>query len=321
MKAAVLEQPGRFALTERPKPEIGPTEVLVRTFVCGVCTSEIDMWEGHTNVELPRFAGHEVSGIVETVGERVTNVAVGDRVALYAEGEGFAEYVKVPAAWAVKLDESVPFAYALGEPIACAVNGVRKAQPQLDDSVCIVGCGFMGLLMLQLFKTSGVGLLIAVDTRPAILDMARKLGATHIFNPKETDVVAEVKRLTDGRGVDIGVEGAGVQATLDLTTRLVRMEGKLEVFGFHQGAPRTVDWGYWNWMAFQIINGHTRTQQHYVDAMRIGLGMMARGALDMEPLVTHRFGLDDINDAFATASAKEDGFVKGVIVLEEEDAA
>jgi threonine dehydrogenase-like Zn-dependent dehydrogenase len=93
------------------------------------------------------------------------------------------------------------------------------------------------------------------------------------------------------------------------------MEGKLEVFGFHQGAPREVDWGYWNWMAFQIVNGHTRNPDVYVEGMRLGIGMIERGTLDMAPLVTHRYALDEINRGFEMASAKEEGFVKGVIAF------
>jgi threonine dehydrogenase-like Zn-dependent dehydrogenase len=314
MQAAILEAPGRFSVGDRPVPEPGPGEVRVKTAVCGMCTSELDMFEGvNPQLTYPRFLGHEPAGVVDAVGPGVEGLRSGDRVVLYAEGTGYAEYVVVPQAWVVKLKPGVPFEHALGEPIACSVNGVRKASPEIGDSVAIVGCGFMGLIMLQVFKAVGCGPLIAVDRRESMLELARQLGATHTFGPDEAE--REVKRLTDQRGVDIGVEGAGIQATLDLTTKLVRMEGKLEVFGFHQGAPREVEWGYWNWMAFQVINGHTRSQHVYVEGIRIGMGLIERGQLDMAPLVTHRFSLTDINRGFETASAKEEGFVKGVITF------
>jgi threonine dehydrogenase-like Zn-dependent dehydrogenase len=314
MHAAILESPGRFVLENRPTPDVGPGELRVRVEVCGMCTSELDMFEGHNpTLEYPRFLGHEVSGVVDAVGPGVEDFREGDRVVLYAEGKGYAEFITVPAAWAVRLDDSTSFEHALGEPIACSVNGVRKARPEIGDSVCIVGCGFMGLIMLQVFKACGAGLLVAVDRRQSMLELAGPLGATHTFLPDEApDGIAE---LTDRRGVDIGVEAAGIQATLDLTTRLVRMEGKLEVFGFHQGQRREVDWGYWNWMAFQIINGHTRSPAIYVEGVRLGMGLLERGQLDMGPLVTHRFRLDDINRGFETAAAKEEGFVKGIITL------
>lgn len=318
MKAAILEAPGKFVVTDRAVPEIGSDEILVRTEVCGVCTSEVDMFEGkNRTLEYPRFIGHEVSGIVEDVGNRVDDFRPGDRVAVYSEGGGYAEFTAVPARWAVKLSDDTLFEHALGEPIACSVNGVRKANPQLNDSVALVGCGFMALIMLQVFRARGAGKIIAVDRRRSALDLAEQLGATDtILTGDPEDVIGRVKDLTSGTGVDIGIEAAGVQATLDLTSKLVRMEGKLEVFGFHQGGLREVDWAYWNWMAFEIVNGHTRSQDVYVDGMRIGIGMIENGLLDMEPLVTHKYSLANINEGFEAASAKSEGFVKGIISFE-----
>ena len=173
----------------------------------------------------------------------------------------------------------------------------------------------MGLIMVQVFNASGAGMVIAVDTRDSILELARGVGATHTVNSKSVDPRTAIKELTDGKGVDIGVEGAGNQQTLDLTADLVRMEGKLEVFGYHQGEPRRVNWGYWNWMAFQIINGHTRSGSVYVEGMKIGLQLLEAGKLDMNSLVTHRFALHEINRAFEIASSKQEGFVKGVITF------
>lgn len=314
MRAAILERPRHFELTERPIPAPGPGEILVRTEICGMCTGELEQFEGKAaDLEYPRFIGHEVSGVVEAVGPRVESVAPGDRVTVYSEGKGYADYTVVPASWAVKLAAGTPFELALGEPIACSVNGVRKVDPQLGDSVAIVGCGFMGLIMVQVLRARGAGAVIAVDRRQRVLDLAMDLGATHVFNPDEVDVEKKIRSMTGERGVDIGIEAAGAQATLDLTSRLVRMEGKLEVFGFHLGERRTVDWAYWNWMAFQIVNGHTRNPDVYVEGIRIGVQLMESGKLNMEPLVTHRFRLEDINVGFETAIAKSDDFVKGVI--------
>jgi threonine dehydrogenase-like Zn-dependent dehydrogenase len=266
-------------------------------------------------LEFPRFIGHEVGGIVTAVGKEAKNIRVNDHVALYAEGKGYAEYVAVKENVAVKLRSDTPFDLALGEPIACAANGVRKADPQLNDSICLVGCGFMGLIMLQIFKARGAGLLIVVDPRESMLTLAKELGATHAINPVGTEVVKTVKELTGGSGVDIGVETGGNQQTLDIVGGVVRMEGKLEVFGFHQGLPRTVPWGFWNWMAYQIINGHSRSTYLYMEGMRIGLGLLESQKISMEPLVTHRFQLPEINRGFEMASAKHNDFVKGVIVF------
>ncbi len=314
MQAAILHAPRKFTLEERPIPVIGPDELLVKTHTCGICTSELEIWLGNLKgLDYPRFIGHEPSGVVMQVGKAVRGFAVGDHVTVWSEGKSFAEYFSAKAEYAVKLKPEIPLGQAIGEPIACATNGVRKADPQLGDSIAIIGCGFMGLILLQVFKARGSGLTIAVDTRKSIRDLALRLGATQVFDPKNTDVVTAVKELTDGSGVDIGVEGAGTQETLDLAADCTRMEGKLEVFGFHAGEPRAVPWGYWNEMAFQIINGHVRSARIYVEGMRMGLGLLESGKLAIGPLITHSFVLKDINRAFETAAAKQEGFVKGVI--------
>jgi L-iditol 2-dehydrogenase len=314
MKAAILQRPKEFLLQELPMPELRPDEILVRTKASGICTSELDMWEGKAiGLEFPRFIGHEPSGIVEAIGKDVSTIEVGDHVAAWSQGKSYAEFFVGKEVHMYKLRKEIPFDEALGEPIACSVNGVRKANVQLNDSVAIVGCGFMGLIMLQVFRVAGAGLVVAIDTRESILKLAQTLGATHTFNPNVVDVRSAIKDLTAGKGVDIGVEGAGIQQTLDLTADLVRMEGKLVVFGFHQGEPRRVNWGHWNWMAFQVINGHTRSSYIYVEGMKLGLQLLEAGKLNMRPLITHRFQLEEINQAFELASSKPEGFVKAVI--------
>jgi threonine dehydrogenase-like Zn-dependent dehydrogenase len=316
MQAAFLQGPGRFTVEERPVPVPGPDELLVRTAACGICTSEIEIWKGSLpGLEYPRFIGHEPSGVVVEVGAAVRDFAPGDHISAWSEGKSYAEYFTTPVKYAMKLRPDTRLEEALGEPIACSVNGVLKADPQLNDSVAIIGCGFMGLIMSQVFRARGVGILAAVDLRPTIRALALRLGATHAFDPTATDVVAELKDLTGGRGVDIGVEAAGTQATLDLAANVTRMEGKLEVFGFHVGEPRQVNWGYWNWMAYQIVNGHSRSDHLYVHGMKVGLTMLEAGTLRMGPLVTHRFSLKEIGHGFEVAAAKGDDYVKGVIAF------
>jgi L-iditol 2-dehydrogenase len=316
MQAAILQEPGRFTIEERPVPSVGLDELLVKTDTCGICTSEIEIWRGKLpGLEYPRFIGHEPAGIVEQVGSDVVGFSRGDHVSVWSEGKSYAEYFSTKAAYAVKMKLDTPLEQALGEPIACATNGVRKAHPQLNDSIAIIGCGFMGLIMLQVFNARGVGLTIAVDTRKSIRDLATNLGATYALDPREVDVVAAVKEMTGGRGVDISVEAAGTQQTLDLAADCARMEGKLEVFGFHVGEPRRVPLGNWNWMAFDIINGHVRSPAIYVEGMKAGLALLESGKLSMERLITHRFSLDRINEGFTTAAGKQEGFVKGVVAF------
>jgi len=314
MQAAILEKPYVFKIAEKPVPVIAEDEVLVKTKICGICTSELEIWRGNMQgVTFPMFIGHEVAGTVVDAGSKVDSLKSGNAVSVWTESKGYAEYVAVKAAHVYKLEDKALLEYALGEPISCAVNGVRKLKMDIGESVCIVGCGFMGLIMLQVLKVKGAGILIAVDTRDDMLDLARRLGATHGFNAGKVDVVKEIKRLTAGKGVDIGIESAGNQQSLDLTAAIVRMEGKLEIFGFHQGGDRRVNLAYWNWMAFQVVNGHSRSAHHYLKGMNLGLSLLEKGKLNMKDLISHRFTLDEINHGFDHAIQKPKGFIKGII--------
>jgi len=314
MKAAILEAPRKFVIKDLPIPEIREEEVLIKVKLCGVCTSELDIWNGvNKGIKFPIFIGHEVSGFVEKIGSKVITVKVGDPVSVWCDGKGYAEYLAIKEAYIYKLKDKRLLEQAIGEPIACSVNGVRKLNVQLNESVCIVGCGFMGLIMIQVFQAAGAGMIIAVDTRDSVLAVAKKIGAHYTFNPLKSNVKKEIYQLTNQQGVDIGVEAAGNQKSLDLAAEVVRMEGKLEVFGFHQGEARLVNWGYWNWMAFQIVNGHTRSPHIYVEGLRIGLQLLEMNKLKMKDLVTHHFPLSQINEAFDLAIRKPDDFIKGVI--------
>ncbi|MCF7808296.1 MAG: alcohol dehydrogenase catalytic domain-containing protein [Candidatus Marinimicrobia bacterium] len=317
MKAAILQAPRKFTIEDIDLPVLNDDEVLVRTKACGICSSELPQWKGTASgVEYPRLIGHEPSGVVEAVGREVTDYSAGDRVTAWSEGGGFAEYFKSKAKYLHPLKEETPFHEALGEPLACAVNGMLKASPEKGESVAIVGTGYMGLLMIQAFRAQGCDPVIAIDTREEMLSVALEHGAHFAINPQHNDLNKTLNKLLSNAKVDIGVEAAGLQETLDLTAGLVRMEGKLEIFGFHQGTPRSVDLGYWNWMAFDIINGHSRSDYKYMDGLRTAIELLENGDLNCSRLITHKFSLNDINAAFTEAEKKNPEFIKAVIDFE-----
>ena len=292
-----------------------PDEVLVRVAACGVCTSELDMWEGQAGGQMyPRYPGHEVSGVVADVGKDVQGLAPGDRVAVWAPGRGFAEYVVVKSKYCFPAGD-LPLDLALAEPLACAVNTVELANISLSDDVVIIGAGFMGNLVQKLVAMQGPRRLIVADTRSDALERALKLGATHVVNPAKESLPDTVKALTDGQGADVSFEVVGAQAALNLLGDVTRMSGKVVLVGFHQGEPRQIPLGYWNWMAFQILNAHFREESTILRGMRIGMRLLTSGRLSLEDLVTHRFGLSEINQAFLAAHEKPKGFVKSTIVM------
>jgi L-iditol 2-dehydrogenase len=315
MKIAALRAPREFEVVEAPMPEIGPDEILVRVAACGVCTSELDQWEGKsTGLSYPHYPGHEVSGTVEKVSSQVQSFRLGDRVAAWVPNRGFAEYVAVKAEYCFPAD-GVPLDLALAEPLACAVNAVELANLSLSDDVFIIGAGFMGNLVQKLVTMQGPRRLIVADNRLDALERALRLGATHVVNVTTESLPEVVKALTNGQGADAAFEVVGSQAPLNLLGEVTRMSGKVIIVGFHQGEPRQIPLGYWNWMAFQILNAHFREEATILRGMQIGMRLLTSGRLSLEDLITHRFALDEINQAFATAQAKPQGFVKSIILM------
>jgi len=317
MKIAILTGPKEFEFQEEPLPALLPDEALVRVAACGVCTSELDMWEGKAGGQMyPRYPGHEVSGVVTDVGKGVEGLASGDRVAVWAPGRGFAEYVIVKSKYCFPAGD-LPLDLALAEPLACAVNTVELANISLADDIVIIGAGFMGNLVQKLVAMQGPRRLIVADTRADALERALKLGATHVVNVSKQSLPEEVKALTEDQGADVSFEVVGGQAPLNLLGDVTRMSGKVVMVGYHQGEPRQIPLGYWNWMAFQMLNAHFREETTILRGMRIGMRLLTSGRLSLEDLVTHRFSLEDINQAFATAHAKPEGFVKSTVTLGE----
>ena len=314
MKAAAMVKAGSFSVYDIEIPTPKPNEVLVKMKACGLCSSELGMWRNKEfNVEIPLFIGHEVSGVVEKIGEEVTQFTPGDRVTVFTEKGGYAEYVTVPEKAVVKIADHVPFELALGEPIACAMNGTKRSGVEIGDTVVMIGLGFMGALILQGVKLKGASKIIAIDPREESQEIAEKLGVDVFLNPNKENIVDKVFELTDGRGADVVIESTGYQEPLNLATKLVKIRGRIVIFGYHQGGPRTIDVQTWNWKGLDVVNAHERDHDVYIDGMRTGIKLLNNHQLQMEPLVTHFFTIDQINEAFETANAKPIGFIKAVI--------
>jgi 2-desacetyl-2-hydroxyethyl bacteriochlorophyllide A dehydrogenase len=302
VRVAVLSAPRRLELVDEPLPEPGAGEVLLRVASCGVCASELDMWEGRSDIDYPRFPGHEVSGVVERAGE---GFKPGDPVAAWVTERGFADYVVVRASHCFSAGD-VPLDLALAEPLACAVNAVELAAPRLGDDVVIIGAGFMGNLVQKLVQLKGPRRVTVIDTRADALERARRLGATSAIDPREEyDLQA-----------DVAFEVTGVQPALETLGDVTRMGGKVVIVGFHQGGTRELPLGAWNWMAYEIVNAHFRDVATIMRGMRQGMRLLTSGRIALDDLVTHRFALDQVNEAFAVAVEKPAGFVKATVTME-----
>jgi 2-desacetyl-2-hydroxyethyl bacteriochlorophyllide A dehydrogenase len=314
VRIAALTGPGSFEIRDAPVPEIRPDEVLVQVAACGVCASELDTWKGIGSTDYPLYLGHEVSGTVVKAGDEAEPLSEGDAVGVWVTTGGFGEYVAVRAEYCrpagdVRLDT------ALAEPLACAANAVERADVRLGDDVVIVGAGFMGNLVQQLAGLRGARQLIVADTRPDVLARASALGATTVVDVTRDRLADVVHEITGGVGADVTFECTGTQSALSTLGDVTRMSGKVVLVGFHQGEPRRVPLAEWNWKAFDIVNAHFREVSTIMRGMTIGMRLLAAGAIDLEPLVTHRFELSEIGQAFQTAVDKPDGFVKATVVM------
>jgi threonine dehydrogenase-like Zn-dependent dehydrogenase len=313
MRTAVLVEPGRIELVERPPAPLGPAEVRVAVSACGVCASEIPLWTGLERDELPAEIGHEIAGLVAAAGPEVSSLAPGDHVVVWtAAGGGFADELVADERSCVRVAPGLPFP-AVAEPLSCVVNAVEMAAPTLGDDIVIVGAGFMGLLTQLVSALKGPRSIVVADVRPDALARAAALGATRVVDTRTESLSAAVEEVTGGRGADVSYEVTGVQAGLDLVTEVTRMSGTLAIVGYHQGAPRSIPLGRWNWMAFHVVNGHFRDHATIMAGMRAGMRLIESGRLDPSALATHTFALDAVAEAFATATARPEGFVKAVV--------
>jgi threonine dehydrogenase-like Zn-dependent dehydrogenase len=139
------------------------------------------------------------------------------------------------------------------------------------------------------------------------------LGATRTVDVTHEDLAAVVRELTEGRGADMSFEATGVQAGLDALGAVTRMSGTVAIVGYHQGPPRTIDLAHWNWMAFRVANAHFREVGTILGGMRTGMRLLTSGRIRLDDLVTHRYPLDAIDEAFRAAIDKPPGFVKATV--------
>jgi threonine dehydrogenase-like Zn-dependent dehydrogenase len=317
MLAAVIAAASKAEVRAMPKPEIGPLGVRVRLEGCGVCHSNIPVWEGRPwfNYPLePGAPGHEGWGVVDAVGDDVHGIEPGQRVAVlsyhaYAEFDVGAVDAVVPLPASL---DGMPFP---GEPLGCAMNIFARSGIEAGQTVAIIGIGFLGALLTRLATNAGARV-IAITRRPFALEMARRFGAAEtIVMDDHTRIIEQVKALTGGTFADRVIEAVGEQWPLDLAGELTRERGRLVIAGFHQDGPRNVNMFLWNWRGIDVINAHERDSRMYIQGMRAAVDAVASGALDPTPLYTHRFPLASLGDALDTARTRPDGFMKALVTL------
>jgi 2-desacetyl-2-hydroxyethyl bacteriochlorophyllide A dehydrogenase len=320
MKAAVLHGPRDLRVQPAADPGVGGDEVLVRVTAAGLCGTDYSIWTGDRAVAYPRIMGHEFLGAVAAVAPGVTRLGPGDRVvvepnyscgrcALCREGNrnlcfqrtavgidvdgGFAELARVPArcCWPIPAglgDEEA----LLAEPLAVVVRAVTRATPRAGETAAVVGAGTLGLLALQVLKSRGARVLVASRTARRF-DLARTLGAeaTHVVGQGAMETAA---RTFSGReGVDLVVETAGTAEAVNQALALARPGGRVVLTGLpHEPTPVS----FFTVVRREItISGSMIYQDEFPEAVRL----LEQGLVQGRPLITHRFDLGAIAEAFA----------------------
>lgn len=315
MHAAVLHAPGQAVLQSVDAPEPGPGQVLVRLEGSGVCASSLPLWEGRewfTYPQPPGAPGHEGWGRVAALGEGVTGLNEGDRIAALTY-RAHAEYDIADAHAVIRLPDSLADRPVLGEPLGCATNIFMRSEIRAGQTVAIVGIGFLGALLTQLARHAGARV-IALSRRPFSLEFAKAAGADHtLLLDDHWKILEQVKALTDGRWCERVIECTGLQWPLDLAGEMSAERGRLVIAGYHQDGLRQVNLQLWNWRGIDVINAHERDPQAYVDGMRRAVEWMTQGIMDPEPLYTHRLPLDRVGEALELTRTRPDGFMKALV--------
>src|SRR5512134_3449584 len=317
MKAIRLQRPGEALVTESiAAPVPGPHDVLVRVRAAGICHSDAHYRAGVAPTRLPCTLGHEVSGVVEACGSGVTGFRAGDRVCLNylvtcgecdycragneqfcIHGEmigkhrdgGFAEFICVPARGGLRLPDSIPFEH--GAIMMCssatALHALNQARVARGDTVAVFGAGGLGMSAIQLARLRGAGVVFAVDIHPRKLELARRFGATPV-DARAGDAVAEIRRLTDGRGVDAALELIGLPATMAQAIRSLAFHGRAALAGLTDGQVSFSPYHDLLNREAEIIG----VSDHLTPELQQLLGFAEHGQVDLSAVVTQSVPLD-----------------------------
>lgn len=325
MQAAVLVTPGHFEVREVPIPATGPDDVLVRVDRCGICGTDVHIFEGHYVADrLPFIPGHEFTGTLARVGERASGLQVGQRVVadinigcghcyycrrneilncpqmrqigIHRDG-GFAQYVSVPARQIIPApDTAAAGVLALTEPVACVVRAARKARAGFGQSVVVLGAGPVGNLHIQMMRLVGAAPIIAVELSPRRAELAARAGADVVITDPNT-MLDIVKSHTGGRGADIVIESIGSPALYARAFDLIRPGGHVAAFGI-TGPDDTV--------AVRILdmilkeNSMKGSVAGMGEDMHDALTLLTHGRFQVEPFTQSIVPLDHIQSAFDT---------------------
>jgi len=337
MKAAVLEDLNSITIKDIPEPKAGDNEAVLRVEACAVCGSDIRIYHyGNDRVHMPAVIGHELSGVVVESGRNVTRVKVGDRVALgadvpcgkcywcqdgmgtnckinYAVGYqfpgGFQEYMLLNQTIldygpVTKIPDDLGFEEAaLAEPLACALNGLELARFSQGKSICIIGLGPIGCMMLELTRVYGASRVFAAQRSEKRLEMARQfLPEARFISTEKEDLVDTVMCETHGEGVDLAITTAGTVKAHEDAINMVRHRGWVNLFGGLKNQPKLcIDSNIIHYKECFVMGSHGSLPRHHERAV----DLIARNSVRAKRYISRTFPLREIKAAFDFHESRE----------------
>ncbi len=348
MKAAVFEGHEQIVLEEKPMPRCGPNDAIVKVSLTTICGTDVHIWREEYPVDKGRIVGHEPVGTIHQLGGAVSGYEVGDRVlvgAITPCGSCFycqshsesqcsghedewemiggwrlgnsidgvqAEYFRVPYAQAnlakIPDDLSDEQCVLLADIASTGISAAEAANVRIGQTVAVFAQGPIGLCATAGARLLGASLVIGVDSIGGRLNIATKMGADEVIDFTQEDPVAAIKRLTEGRGVDVAIEALGAQETFESCLNATRPGGIVSSLGVYGGKleipvePFVYGIGDKQILTSLCPGGKER--------MRKLMEMVRHGRLDLAPLITHRFSLDQIEEAYDFFGNQREGVVK-----------
>ncbi len=340
MKAAVMPKPMEIMLEELPVPGPAPDEVLIQVMAVGVCGSDVHYYQhgriGPYVVEKPIILGHECSGVIVACGDRVTQFSPGDRVAVepgvtcgtcaYCKSGrynlcpdvaflatppidgAFVQYIRHRADFVFPIPDSLSFEdAALVEPFSVGIHALQRAGFRPGMDVAVIGLGPVGLMAVVAAKLLGASRIAASDMEENRLEAARALGATHVFAASRPDIMAEIRGAA-GDGVDVALETAGHESAVRTALGSLKRGGKLAVIGLPPEPEARMNIPFICDNEIEIFGVF-----RYANTYPLGIRLLAGGQIDLSPLITDRYTLDQTQQALEQALRNKSASLKVIV--------
>lgn len=346
MKAALLIDKERFEITEVERPRCGYGEVLVKVKACAVCGTDLRIFRGEKKIDVP-ITGHEISGVIEEMGEDVKGLSVGDRVVIetvvgcgecdackrgeenrcrrgfkaigYQYNGGYAQFLLVPKeavrqGCVIKIPDNVSFEEAtIVEPFSCVINGwspFKRRKP--DFTTAVIGAGIIGMLHVEYAKLMGSRVILINQTSPRLM-LAQKIGlpADEFVNASECNPAERVKELTNGLGADVVICAASSKEVQREALEMAAVDADVSFFaGLPKNDPYvSLNTNLIHYNELHVHGANSSNRRQYLEA----LDLIASGKIDVKKFITHRFPLEKISEAIYSLEDRKTNAIKIII--------